>query len=231
MFLDLTSVVLLTFCVIHLWSHKFHPFIYKSELIATSFSGGMAIASVFLQLLPELEKSHQLLGVSVHFICLLGFLLFYGMQRLVFKTKDANFHHDYIFYIEIAFYCLYNFLLIYAIPESLEQDFSFVFLYLIAMCFHLLHSNYTFLKKYPQKFKSLGRYLVVASVVAGFTIDLLAESTNEFIADFLIAALSGSIMFNVFDEELPSPKNSSLRWFIAGIISYLFLLTGSLTIT
>lgn len=224
----LTVFVALGFVAIHFWSHHLYQFIDKSEQIASSFSGGMAIAYVFIHLLPELESSEKVLGSSLHFIVLIGFLLFYSMQSLVWKSNiNQKNQHFWLFYIEILFYCLYNGLLVYSLPEQFQQMFLFAVLYLISIGFHLLNNNYTLSKKYPHKFKFWGRYYLIASVVSGFLIYLLANPTKEFISDCIIAMLAGSIMFNVFYEELPSPKTSSVHWFAIGVMAYVILLTGS----
>ncbi|HIK31893.1 MAG TPA: hypothetical protein IGS17_10340 [Oscillatoriales cyanobacterium M59_W2019_021] len=84
------------------------------------------------------------------------------------------------------------------------------------------------MENYHHPFKSWGRYVLIAALVAAFTIDFFTEPANELVSDVLIAILAGSLIFNIFKEELPSPENSSFRWFGAGAILYLVLLEGSL---
>lgn len=226
--LDLTFLVTLLLCAIHLWSKQLYHFVFKSEKIVPSFSGGMAITYVFIHLLRELEEGQKVLGLSIHFIILLGFLLFYGMQRFVWKSKaDITSKENLLFYIELAFYCLYNFLIIYSIPEQFDNSLVLTFLCVISVGLHLLHNDHGLAHKYPQKFRNVGRYGLIAALFAGLFTDIFTEPANELVSDFLIAILAGSIIFNVFGEELPSPENASLRWFVAGIALYILLLMGS----
>lgn len=223
--LELTFVVAIALVAIHIWYKRIHGFLYKSESIATSFGSGLAIAYVFMHLLPELEEGDRALGAPIHFITLIGFLVFYGMQRFAStsKTEETGKHNSLIFYIQLAFYSLYNFLLIYAIPEAIEQSFPLVFIYIMTMGLHLLSSDYSLGKEYAQQFNSWGRYVLVAVIVAALLIDIFIEPANELVADVLIASLAGSLLFKTFHQELSETENSSFLWFFAGVVVYLLL--------
>lgn len=225
--LELIYFGVLAFSVIHIWPHYLHRILYKSKKIATSFGGGMATGYVFIHLMDELHEGYELLGISLHFVTLLGFLIFYGLQRLIWRaTLDRVSKEGYIFYIELFFYCAYNYLLIYAIPEQFEDNLALTFLYIISIGFHLLHNDYSLVEKYPHQFRQWGRPALVFSLVMALFTDIFVESRNELLSNFLIAILAGSIIFNVFYEELPSPENASFRWFSAGIGIYVILVTG-----
>ena len=231
--LKLTFLVAIAFGAIHLFYERLHRLLYREERIAISFGGGMAIAYIFLHLLPELEKGEVDIGSKIHFVALIGFLLFYGMQRFAWrlsKNESSN-YGNVLFYIQLAFSSLYNFLLIYSIPELFESNFIFVFLYVVAMGFHLLHNDYSLGEKYHHKFKSWGRYVLLAVVAAGLATDMFVEPANEFVADVLVAILAGSLLFNVFQEELPEPEKTHFGWFMAGVVVYVMLLLGSIIAT
>ena len=231
--IELTLLVRIVFGSIHLFYDRLHRLLYREERIAISFGGGMAIAYIFLHLLPELEKGEQEAGSIIHFIALIGFLAFYGMQRFAWRvSKDKNSKSgDLLFYIQLGFSCVYNFLLVYSIPELFEGNLIFVFLYIIAMGFHLLHNDYSLGEKHHHKFKSWGRYVLLGTVVAGLAIDIFAEPASELLGDVLTAILAGSLLFNVFQEELPEPEHTSFPWFLAGVVVYSLLLLGSIIAT
>lgn len=149
--LKLTYLGVLVFSAIHFWTYPFHRLLYKSEKIATSFGSGMAIAYVFIHLMAEVSEGYELIGISIHFITLIGFVIFYGLQRLILRTSlDIAAKHEYIFYIELLFYCIYNFLVVFAIPEQFHNSLPLTFLYIISIGFHLLHNDYGLATKYPQ---------------------------------------------------------------------------------
>ena len=229
--LDLTIATAIFFGLIHIFYDRLHSFLYREERIAISFGGGMAIAYIFLHLLPELEKGNQNIGSPIHFVTLIGFLLFYGMQRFAWRVSQdkTSKSGNLVFYIQLGFSAVYNFLLIYVIPELFESSLLFVFLYVVAMGFHLLHNDYSLGEKNHHQFKSWGRYVLLAAVVVGLAIDVFAEPANDLVADILTAILAGSLMFNVFQEELPDPEHTSFRWFLVGVVVYVLLLLGSMT--
>ena len=79
--LDLIEILIvaLFFGVIHVFGPRFRTFVQAADkrAIMGSLGGGIAIAYVFLQLLPELESTEQtLLGDSIHLVVLVGFVLF-----------------------------------------------------------------------------------------------------------------------------------------------------------
>ncbi|MGF1482236.1 MAG: hypothetical protein ACFB4I_22615 [Cyanophyceae cyanobacterium] len=227
--IGLTLLVAVALSAIHIWAQPLHRLLFREEEMAASFSGGMAITYVFIHLLPELDQGEHLLGTSIYLVVLLGFLIFYGMQSLVWQNNGQRLSQSrLIFAIELGFYSLYNGLLIYAIPEQFKQLFPFTLLYLISISFHILHNDYGLTKKHRSLFSSWGRYCLVSVIFMAFFIDVFTEPANEVVSDFLIAILAGSIMFNVFYEELPSPKSSSFGWFLAGVCVYVCLRAGML---
>ena len=225
--LALTYLAVIIFSAIHYWSRTLHHHLYKSEKVAISFGGGMAIAYVFIHLMGELSEGYEIFGSSIHFATLLGFSLFYGLNRLIARVKiDPVSKEGYIFYVEILFYCLYNLLIVYAIPKQFHNSFLLTFLYIVSISFHFLHIDHSLAKKHPREFRTFGRYAAIFFLIIGSIAKVVAPPPSEFTSDFLIAILAGIIISNVFTEELPKPENVSFRWFIAGISTYLCLLIG-----
>ena len=58
----LTLLIASIFIGIHLFARQLHQGLYRSKQVAGSFGSGLAIAYVFIQLLPELEKGADALG-------------------------------------------------------------------------------------------------------------------------------------------------------------------------
>ena len=222
-----TTGVAIAFTLVHLYSKPLHRWFYRSEQIALSFSGGMAITYVFLHLLPELEQSTRLLGTPIHFMTLVGFLIFYGVQRWIWKVHQQNGvrYNVSLFWAQLAFASVYNFLLIYALPQQFKESTTLTVIYVIAMGLHLLSSDYGLSERNHQHFYRWGRYVLGAVIMAGLAVDLGTDITNDMLSDTLIAFLAGSLMSNVF-EELPDHKTTSFRWFLAGVIVYMVLLSG-----
>ena len=211
---------------LHILAHHFHRFFKSFELFFASFSGGLAIAYVFLELFPELEEAEKVLGKSIHVITLLGFIIFYGIQSLILQNSIRKKAIEYrIFYTEISFLFIYNSLIIYTIPDRLGKLNSGLLLYSLSMGLHLLVNNYALQKKHAPRFYKIACYILAFSLFLGFLMNIFVDPLlNEVISDMLTAILAGFVLFNVFVEELPHPKSSTFLWFLSGIAFYIILL-------
>lgn len=230
--LIVTLIISLALAAIHFWSPQLHRwFYYSNEEKITCFTGGLAIAYVFCTLLPEVEHVEEELGG--HYYVLGGFLLFYALQRLAWSLEnqsenEKNLSH---FSIEIAYKAIYNFLIIYAVPEEFEVGRGGIFLYIIAMGLHLLNDDYGISKNHGHLFQKWGRYILIGSIAFAFLMDIY-RPLSTIVADILLAALSGALIFNIFKEEVPDVdrvigKDSHFNLFFLGVATYLLLGLGS----
>lgn len=224
--LGLTFITALAFIAIHLFSGYIHKFLHQQEHKVASFSGGMAIAYVFIHLIDKLGKADRIIGrTNFSLLSLMGFMIFYGLEYFAYQIlPDKKDNNNLFFYIELAFACLYNFLIIYAIPQQFEQYGNLVFLYLLAMGLHLLSHNLVFAKEYGTVFKSRGRYMLVSAVAFGFFIDVFTPQPSQYTSDVFIAILAGSLLFHIFKEQVPDPQHSNFLWFSGGVLAYTALL-------
>jgi hypothetical protein len=79
---------------------------------------------------------------------------------------------------------------------------------------------------YPHRFGTRGRIALAAALVAGWAVDALFAPTNTLVVALLTALLGGSILLNVFKEELPTDRRSSFPWFLTGLTVYAVLLAA-----
>lgn len=230
--LFVSFLVALAFAAIHFWAPNLHHWIYSSnEEKISCFTGGLAIAYVFCTLLPEVEHLEEALGG--HYYVLGGFLLFYALQRMAWSIeKRSQFQKNVSsFLIEIGYKGIYNFSIIYAIPEEFEVGRGGILLYVIAMGLHLLNDDYVMNQTHGHFFREWGRYILVGSIAFGFVLDIF-RPLSSIIADILLAALSGALVFNIFKQEVPEvdrviAKDSYFTLFFLGVLTYLILGFGS----
>lgn len=228
---SMTIAVISIFIAIHLLARELYSQLFRSVRIAMSFSGGLAIAYVFFHLLPELNKGDLYLGqLPSHLLCLFGFLMFYGIQRLVWRSA----HHwelpyqQLIFWLQITFSCIYNFLLIYTIPEASTQNILSAILYIISIGLHLLANSNAHYEKHPRLFHHYGRYLLIGALIVGGAVKLGLGHENELLATSLMALLAGFLMFNIFARELPHQQETHYGWFVFGAALYVGLMTSAI---
>ncbi|MGE5655089.1 MAG: hypothetical protein ACM37W_00445 [Actinomycetota bacterium] len=197
------------------------------EVIASSLGSGIAVAYVFLHLLPQLSHHHPDLRAINPYLILVGFLVFYGMERLALELAPSQPPEWELikrtaiakpfFSVEIAFLCAYNALIVYTMPAQLEYSLASSLVYMLAMILHLMRGDHSLRDKYPKQFKAWGRHALAATAILAALAGWLVPP-NPIMSDLLIAALTGCTLLNVFKDELPDPVRSSYRWFLTGAL-------------
>ncbi|MDQ3607487.1 MAG: hypothetical protein M3459_01085 [Actinomycetota bacterium] len=201
-----------------------------------SFAGGISIAYVFVHLLPELAEGNEeiaealeetvestaLLDLAIFAVALAGFSVFYGLERLARRAGERE--PGALFGVHLGAFALYNVLITYTMPLRVRTGLDFALLFTVAMGLHYVLTDRGMLEHYPSRFRAWGRYLLAAGLLLGWLLGALAAPTNTLVVSLLTAALGGSIMLNVFKEELPSDRASSFGWFLIGVLLYAGLL-------
>lgn len=227
--LDWTLAVAITLATVHLLGSPLRRLVRKREAIVCSFGGGMAVAYVFLQLLPELDKGHHLVGNAIYFVVLVGFILFYTLEyHLPLRGSKETSEHSprSALYMHITISWIYNWLIIYTIPEQLEASIPHAAIGIIAIGLHLSYNDHVLGLHYAREFDSWGRYVLATAPLIGWVTGILKPG-SAVVSDLLIASLAGAIIHNVFKDELPDNQRTSFRWFITGVLVYAILLTLS----
>lgn len=182
----------------------------------------MAIAYVFIKLMPELDKTHKLLGESVNFIMLAGFTLFYILEHSAYnfeKKKKTRIDENskLIFSIRLFFLWLYSWLLVFTLLEYIQESIFTTLLYVVVLCLHVISNDHSLIESNRSHFISRGRYILLLAPLLGWLGSVLIDTSN-FISDIIIGFLAGFIMFRIFNEELPDHSKSNIVSFIAGVI-------------
>ncbi len=216
----MTWVTLITAMLIavHLFAAQIGRRLDAAEHAAHSFGGGMAIAYVFLHLLSELEKGHEVLGHAVHGIALAGFVGFSAAEYWIHRREEGATVGKLKLHIALQF--IYNWLLIYMLPEAVDAGLGYAFLLAAALGLHLASTDYALRADFPREFQSWGRWVLAAGLAAGWVTDLFYEPVDPYVADTWTALLAGFLMCNVFRDEAPDPHNSRFGWFVAGVVLF-----------
>jgi len=217
-------------------SHYLSPLIRRipgiSERQAASFAGGVAVAYVFLHMLPELVEGNAtvgrvlsrvehltpLLDLGIFMVALLGFTLYYGLellaQKAAVKSPEAE---GKVYALHLGMYCLYNFLITYTMPLRVQTGLVYALIFTVAMALHFILSDRNFNRHFPKRFSLGGRLILLGSLAAGWVVTALTDPIDVMAVSLMIAFLSGSILYNVFKEELPGERNSSYACFTLGL--------------
>ncbi|RBY90198.1 hypothetical protein DQ244_12065 [Blastococcus sp. TBT05-19] len=221
------------------------------ERATASFAGGLAVAYVFLHLLPEIAQGDEEVGealgdvleptplvdLGIFLVALVGFAAFYGLQRLADRHAPApsrcgpgktmtSAEPAGVYWLHLGSFAAYNVLITYTMALRLETGPAFALLFTLAMGLHFVLTDRSLEEHYPRRFPRSGRVLLAAALLAGWLLDAFLAPTSTVLVAVLTALLGGSILLNVFKEELPSGGRSSYPWFLTGLVLYAGLLTG-----
>jgi hypothetical protein len=220
------------------------------ERSTASFAGGLAVAYVFLHLLPEIAAGNEAVGealsdvlrptpltdLGIFLVTLVGFAAFYGLERLAQRAREpAGVHREGttrtrtepsagVFWLHLGSFMVYNALITYTMALRVRTGILFALLFTVAMGLHFVLTDRGLEEHHPRRFDRRGRFLLAGALLVGWVASALLAPTSTLVVALLTALLGGSILLNVFKEELPAGPRSSYPWFLAGLTLYAGLL-------
>jgi hypothetical protein len=229
--LDLTFLIAGTLVLVHLcagWVRRHLPF----HATIGSFGGGMAVTYVFLQLIPELEREHEIYGSYAHLLLLVGFVTFYGIEHLLLRKRRPSENGEVpalsAFPLHIGLYWVYNCLVICGSPEQLQRNAIHAVLISVTMGLHFLSKDLHFDEHYGSRFHRWGRWVLATAPVAGFAFNTWAEGAQERLADLFLGLLGGVVLLTVARDELPNHREAAFLPFLGGVLLFAGLLGVSM---
>ena len=205
-----------------------------------SFSSGLAVAYVFVLLIPEFEIFRQkniLPYLNAFQLALIGLVVYKGLQHLclLLANKRSEAMGDWAFVsskqqerllgfrVSIAVFVIYASLIVLTLPYQLDHFASLVDKCLYLLTF-FLHLGFNLVGLYEEDERHYHR--VVPKVVAAFlTLSLVLTLFGVLSTGVLLTALAflaGVIIFSVFRNELPTAEKSSFPWFAIGVAFFAF---------
>ena len=210
----------------HMFAPQIRRALEKREALVGSFGGGMAIGYVFVHLLPELDAGHPFLGERIFLIALAGFVIYYGLHELSYVRSSGESQRITplsAFYLKLVPIWVFNWLIVYGLPEQHMQSGIGAVPITLALSLHLIHKDYLLGRAYPGPFGTWGRFVLALAPLAGWVTAFVARSNQEAINDILVALLAGSVLYSVFKEELPVHVESRFPAFVLGVIVFLIV--------
>lgn len=194
----------------------------------TSFGAGMAVAYVFMHMMPELHEVRRTFaasapmpipyeGKATYFLALLGFLTFYRLRYLhegLRKTTE-NREAGPAFQLQIGGFSAYIWLLGYMLVNNLHETETSIALYAVAIGFHLLAVDRAFSDEHGAAYERTGRLVLASMSGIGWGAGLLFAFPQHVLA-LLVAFLSGAIIMNSTVMELRSATDGRFWPMIAG---------------
>ncbi len=226
----LTFISTIIFVMIHLWAGKMQLLLdHKVQGRFLSAGSGIAIAYVFIDLLPKLAKSDLIVRRAlegllpyferhVYIMALMGFLLFFIVDQKPSFLKKQGF-----FWLSLLSYILFNFLVGYAIVDKNNPEVKPLALFTIAMAFHYFNNDFSLNKEHGKAYQRVGKWLLILSLFLGWFAGLFITLSRTAIA-LASAFIAGGVMMNVMRHELPKENPHSLGSFLFFVLLYTGLL-------
>jgi len=223
----IATLVLSLFHVLSPWLAKQLP---EKGRAYVSFAGGVAVAYVFLHMLPELVEQNEPIGhllanyhwlsplteLVIFIVALFGFLIYYGLELLAQANHKKHPTSMAAYWLHLLMFCLYNFLITYSMALRVATGLTFSIIFTIVMALHFVLTDQKFSRLHAHFFNHLGRLLLICALWLGWLVSVIFEPVNVLVVAMMVAFLAGSVLLNVFREELPNAKSTNYGWFVLG---------------
>lgn len=221
-------ISILIFSLIHLWAEKIQMMTLLFQARFLSFGGGVAIAYVFIDLLPKLSKSNALVEESlgafpflerhVFIMALIGFLLFFTIERM-----PALAEKKWTVWLPIASYALFNFFVGYAVVDKNNPEVRPLALFTFAFALHYFTNDYSLSEKHGIMYEQTGRWLLIFALILGGCVGLVFKLSETAVA-LISAFIGGGVIMNVTRHELSETRPNNIQTFLLAAFVYTFIL-------
>ncbi len=201
-----------------------------------SAAGGVSVAYVFVELLPRLGESQDVIKKFWHVVipqsiydkhvyitAFLGFLFYYGVQRISHSSKHGR-HERLAFWISLLSYSLFNFLVGYEVVDINDPLVRPLFLFTFAVGLHYFINDHALTKLHLKEYESFGRWILVAALYLGWFAGMVTEIPEHYIA-YGVAFIAGGMILNTLRYELPADPKKGYPAFALGGLFYCFVLS------
>jgi len=211
------------------------PAIARHRRSAMSFSGGIAVAYVFVRLLPELAEAsevfvhktaHRALPFAesrVYLAAMLGFILFYGLEKLVTGFEDEEREErsspSPALALHVGGFSIYVWLVSYLGVHGVEEGIGPILLYAAALGCHFLATDHALRREYGEAYDRRGRFGLATAALAGGATGVLLVLPAPLVIT-LLGLVSGGVIMNSMLGEVPREKDGRFWPFVAGCSVY-----------
>jgi len=233
-----TGAAALLFAAVFLVGGRFHPLraLTSDRRSLVSFAAGMSAAYVFVRLMPEMHAARTAFaesvslplpheGKAIYFLGLVGFLGFYGLDRLRAHLRRVSEIGDEAraFRVHLGGFAAYVGLMAYLLVRNLEGTHAATGLYAAAIGAHFLALEHSLREEHGEAWQSVGRWVLAAMCLLGWGAGWLIALPHHVLA-LLVAFVSGAVIMTSAAMELPTEKDGRFLPFLAGGLIYGLLL-------
>jgi hypothetical protein len=239
-----TLVVALLFAAIYLFGGRANErFGERGRRRFLSFAAGLSVSYVFVHILPSLHRIRDFQAqsqtdyiqrlfpeYSVYLAAMLGFLVFYGLESMVARPRQAvektGGDHGSVApwqpWVHIGGFVLYTWLITYLMVMT-GKGLVGLGLFAAALGLHIAPITNRLRSEYPAVYQHRGAILLALSCLAGWACGLTLNIPDPVVLD-MVAIVAGGVIVNAAIAELPKEREASYWSFVTGAVSYTALL-------
>lgn len=232
----IAGALALVLVVVHLVASRVARLSGLAQDRLASVGGGVAVAYVFVQLLPELAdggRSLTELPISdyaptpivesgLFLLALVGMLVIYSLDVAADSGRGSS---RMLYRAHMAVFALINVIYAYTMPSLLTTGIDYAVLFTLAIGAHVLLADRTLARSHPDLFRHEDRWIGILGVVVGFALAAVFPPVSELTLAVATALLGGGLLMTTFREELPVASKARLLWLLvgAGVMTALLL--------
>ena len=226
---------------VHIFGDRIAAVLSDSHHRWLSVGGGTTVAFIFLYLLPELDYFRRILEEHpatgqidrlLYLSMLGGVIVYYGLEHLGYRFRQpmldddsdgskngSTIGHDYVFWLHMGWYGLYNAIIGALLLYGEQETVHGLVLYGMAIAIHFSTVDASMRRHHRQVYHGTGRWVLAATVVAGWALGYLLPLTTVAIAGAM-AFVAGGLLINAVKDELPSSRRARFIPFLGGVIIF-----------
>jgi hypothetical protein len=199
-----------------------------------ALSAGVAVAYVFVSIMPELEEHRSVVTESslgtwldaekrIYLWALAGFIAFAGLSRLRSAPVSGNLRVGWLYNGTVLGYALYVLLIGYLLVRREDTSVLSLALYVFAIGLHLFMVDDELAEQYEHQYESGGRWLLVVGVLLGWALGI-AGAFPDPVTSRLFAFLAGGVLITAVHAEVRAETEPRFWWFVGGSTIYATIL-------
>ena len=196
----------------------------KENLKFISFSAGVAISYIVLNLFPEISSNALIEGKMIFLYALFGFLSLNLVEQYVHKgTKKSNMVH-YHKSLHVAYFFLYNLFIGMILVNFSSRGLAQTLLFFVPFLFYII------IKILPKEFEFKNdafRIFYSLAPLFGAILGIAYLDFTRHVTGKLVPFVTGTLLYSVIRESLPSDKAEKPLYFMAGVIFYALIILMS----
>jgi hypothetical protein len=199
-----------------------------------ALSAGVAVAYVFVSVMPELEEHRSAVAEStlgrllnteerIYLWALAGFVFFASLSRLRSVPVGGVRWAGWLYSGTMLGFALYVLLIGYLLVRREDTSVLSVALYVFAIGLHLFMVDGELAEQFQHRYESGGRWLLLSCALLGWALGIVSPFADSFTSR-LFAFLAGGVLITAVHAEVRAEAGPRFWWFVGGSAAYATIL-------